>query len=63
MCERVDETSIHLFLHCEVAGRVWLGIMRWWERMLIIPPNLFVFWECWSGVERNKQIRKGLRLI
>jgi len=25
--ERVDDPSIHLFLHCEVAGRVWRDIM------------------------------------
>ena len=29
LCERVDESSIHLFLHCEVAGRVWHGVMVW----------------------------------
>ena len=43
-CERVDESSIHLFLHCDVAGKVWKGIMEWWERVQIIPPNLFVLW-------------------
>jgi hypothetical protein len=63
LCERVDESSTHLFLHCDIAGRVWQGIMRWWERFLLIPPNLFVLWECWSEGERNKIIRKGLRLI
>lgn len=26
-CETVDESSIHLFLHCEVAVRVWQGVM------------------------------------
>jgi len=48
LCVRVDESSIHLFLHCEVAGRVWQGIMGWWEKMVLIPPNLFVSWECWG---------------
>jgi hypothetical protein len=46
-----------------VTRRVWQGIMQWWERIFIIPPNVFVLWECWSGDERNKRIRKGLRLV
>lgn len=31
--------------------------------MIIIPFSLFTLWECWSGVERDKRICKGLRLI
>lgn len=62
-CDRVDESSIHLFLHCDVAGRVWQGIMGWWERVELISPNFFLLWEVWSGGERNKRIRNGLRLI
>jgi len=62
-CDRVDESSTHLFLHCEVASRMWQDIMRWWEMIFLIPPNLFVMWECWSIAERSKRIRKGLSLI
>jgi len=62
-CERFDESSSHLFLHCDVAMGVWQGIMRWWERVIVILFSLFTLWECWCGGEWNKIIRKGLRLI
>lgn len=63
LCGRGEESSIHPFLHCEVAGRVWRDMMGWWESFIVIPPNLFILWECWCGGERKKSIRRGLRLI
>ena len=63
LCDREDESSLHLFLHCEVASSVWLRIMVWLDRVFLIPPNLFVHWECWSGGERKKEVKKGLWLI
>ncbi|RHN70410.1 hypothetical protein MtrunA17_Chr3g0135241 [Medicago truncatula] len=38
-------------------------MMGWWESFIVIPPNLFILWECWCGGERKKSIRRGLRLI
>lgn len=61
--ERVLESSIHLFLHCELAQGVWLKVMGWLECYYLIPPNLFIHWECWDGRFTNDKIRKGLRLI
>lgn len=42
---------------------VWQGVMGWWDKFHLILPNLFVLWECWCGGERNKRIRKSLRVI
>lgn len=37
--------------------------MGWLDLNFIMPPNLFIHWECWSGGVMNKKIRKGLRMI
>jgi len=49
LCNTVEESSCHLFLHCDVASLVWRKLMLWIDRNFLIPPNLFVHWECWSG--------------
>ena len=63
LCGNEVETSNHLFLHCSVASRVWMGVMNWLEYPFLIPPNLFIHCLCWNGWERNKKIRRGLWLI
>lgn len=62
-CGRNDESVLHLFLHCELAIKVWLDLMRWLGGGFIIPPNLFIHWECWKEEGANKNIRKGRGLI
>lgn len=63
MCNRYEETATHLLLHCDVAHLVWLKLMLWLDRRFIIPPNLFVLWECWSDGGRVNKVTKGLWLI
>lgn len=63
LCNRLDESSTRLFLHCEVASLVWSKLMWWLENFFIIPPNLFVHRECWNGGVRIKNVKKGLNLI
>jgi hypothetical protein len=62
-CGGSEESAIHLFLHCELASAVWLELMRWVGGEYLIPPNLFIHWECWRAAGRNKKIRKGRGLI
>jgi len=63
LCNNLDESSLHLFLHREVASIVWCKLMRWLDILFIIPHNFFVHWECWYGEDRNKKVREGLGLI
>lgn len=63
LCDRGVEFSIHLFLHCELAAAVWFNLMKWVDGFFLIPPNLFIHWECWGDFERNKNIKMGRRLI
>ena len=42
MCNRRDETAIHLLMHCDVVSLVWSQLMTWFDCRFITPPNLFV---------------------
>jgi hypothetical protein len=58
LCDSVVESVTHLFVHCHVASAVWLKLMRWWDSFFIIPPNLFVHWECWNGVKASRRLKR-----
>jgi hypothetical protein len=62
-CLGMEEVSSHLFLFCDFALKVWKSIFRWLGLMIIIPPNIFVLFECFTGASRFKQTRCGLSLI
>lgn len=62
-CGRVDESVEHLFLHCSFAMEVWGKIMCWWNFSLVMPPNLFIHWAGWNGVESRKRLKRVLRLV
>lgn len=63
MCNCGVETTNHLFLHCMVASAVWSPLMSWLDNYFLIPRNLFVHWECWSGRSGSKFLSRGLWLI
>ena len=63
LCNTMEESVLHLFLHCEVASAVWLKLMRWLNHYFISPPNLIVHWKCWHGGESNKKVKKGKGII
>jgi len=62
-CGGSEELALHLFLHCELGSAAWLDLMRWLGGGCLIPPNFFIYWECWKEVGSNKKIRKGRCLI
>jgi hypothetical protein len=62
-CGNMRESSSHLFLHCRVAMVVWYEIFKWLGVVVVMPPNLFLLFDCLSVAARNKKIRKGFRLI
>ncbi|KEH39910.1 transmembrane protein, putative [Medicago truncatula] len=55
--------ALHLFLHCDVSSAVWLKLMWWLDCLFILPPNLFVHWECWHEGESDKKVKKGKGII
>ncbi|CAJ2643030.1 unnamed protein product [Trifolium pratense] len=44
-CVGSVESSIHLFLHCPSALKVWYDIFRWLGLVIVIPPSLFLLFE------------------
>lgn len=62
-CVSSNEFTSHIFLHCEMARRIWMKLMSRLDLNFIMPPNLFIHWECWSSGVMHKKIRKGLRMI
>ena len=63
MCDMCEETSLHLFLHCDLACAVWFKLMRWLGVNYIIPPTLFIHWACWREAGGNKKVKKGRGII
>jgi hypothetical protein len=63
LCGRVEETTLHLFLHCEVMLKVWKRVMCWLNFHFAIPQNLFSHFECWYYEATSLKIRWGFCLI
>jgi hypothetical protein len=63
MCNQTSESANHLFLHYDVAAKVWYEINRWLGFYLVIPPNLFLSFAMWTTWGMNKFVKAGLRLI
>jgi hypothetical protein len=64
LCNLKDESVNHILLHCDVASLVWYRVMKWFDSCFLIPPNLFIHWECWSeDGNANNKVTKGLWLV
>jgi hypothetical protein len=63
LCGRVEETVLHLFLHCEVVTEVWRRVMSWLQFNFLIPHNLFAHFECWYHEVKSRKVRRGFCLI
>lgn len=63
LCVGMAESTNHLFIHCAFSSEVWQGLFGWLDFNFVLPPNLFIHWECWLGGESKKKIHKGYRLI
>jgi len=52
----------YLYQCCSSRQR-FTRLTTWLDLNFVMPPNLFIHWECWNGGHSHKKIRKGLRMI
>jgi len=58
MCGHREETTTHLFLHCDMAWLFdWLGVK------FITPQNLYMHFACWSDEVNSRRLKKAFWLI
>ncbi|GAU45140.1 hypothetical protein TSUD_131390 [Trifolium subterraneum] len=62
-CGDICESSSHLFLHCKVALVVWYEIFKWLGVVIVVPPNLSIFFDCLSEAANSKKSKKGFCLV
>ena len=64
MCGHGNETTSHLFLHCDVASLIiWRKVFDWLEVNFITPQDLLVHFACWSDEVNSRRLRKAFWLI
>jgi hypothetical protein len=62
LCGECMESSLHLFLYCQVATKVWVGVFKWLDLPFTLPHNLFSILNYFNSIG-GKKLRKGLRMI
>ncbi|GAU26515.1 hypothetical protein TSUD_361480 [Trifolium subterraneum] len=62
-CVGSGEDASHLFMYCNFAAQVWNSIFRWIGVTIVIPPNIFLLFDCMRGAAPNNKIAKGFSLI
>ena len=63
LCGQGEETTTHIFLHCEVASLIWRKVLNWLGVNFITPQNMFTHFACWNGEVNSRQLKKVFWLI
>jgi hypothetical protein len=42
---------------------VWYEVCRWLGVLIVMPPDIMTLFDCFSGVIRNKKVKKGFLLV
>jgi hypothetical protein len=61
-CGECPESSLHLFVYCQVAIKVWVGVFQWLDLPFTLPHNLFSILNHLNSLG-GKKFRKGLCMI
>jgi len=63
-CNDADESTNHLFLHCDVSWKIWAKVQSLIDGNFIMTSNLFSNWRCWDGLASNrKKLKNGMQII
>ena len=63
MCGHSEETTTHLFLHCDMAWLFWRLVFDWLGVNFIAPRNLYMHFACWSDEVNSRQLKRAFWLI
>jgi hypothetical protein len=63
LCGLVEESALHLFLHCEKTAVVWYAIMKWLGLVIIVPHNLTSSFAILGEYGKGKRGKVCLSLI
>jgi hypothetical protein len=63
MCGHSEETTTHLFMHCDMAWLFWRLVFDWLGVNFITPQNLYVHFTCWNDEASSRRIRMAFRMI
>jgi hypothetical protein len=63
LCNEVEESACHLFLHCRYTTGFWYAIYRWFGVCVMLLPSLPVSYAMLVGCGSNKKRRKGLLIV
>jgi len=59
LCGHREDTSTHLFLHCDVAWLFWRLVFDWLGVNFITPQNLYIHFACWSDEVNSRRLRNA----
>ena len=53
------EIYLHLLFFHDFTSNVWKEVFQWLILVIVIPLNLFLLFECLSGMTRGTKKKKG----
>ncbi|KAG7994507.1 hypothetical protein I3843_01G060500 [Carya illinoinensis] len=63
MCKKDGESIDHLFLHCEVARELWIGILCRTGLSWVTPKRVVEVLVCWNRNHNSSQLDAAWRMI
>jgi hypothetical protein len=55
--------AVHLFLYCDLAATVWYTLCRWFDVVIVLPPDIMMSYGLLVGSGRNKRVRMGFSIV
>ncbi|XP_028059454.1 uncharacterized protein LOC114263152 [Camellia sinensis] len=57
-CKEMEETSIHVLLHCPFVWWIWSYFVNWWGLQWVLPGSVQDLLDWWAGCRHTKMVKK-----